>query len=772
MLHLSNLTKYAKKRLYAFFAFFICIIALLCILISQGISLNTNVLDLLSKSGENKVIEQADNQFSKHLSNEIVFLISNPTQSLAEKSAAAFYKQLQKKPIFAQIQYKINPNERQALAKFYFPHRFSLLSDQQRKQLTNKNDDFKEKNPTSASAQSPLFLLTHFLKSFPDPSKNLSIINNQLMRNIDGKWYVLINAKTKGDNFSISNQDKVLKAINSAKKSVLTQFKNTNILMTGEVFFAHAGSDEGQKNILTIGVGSVLGITLLMLLTFRSLWPLILTLFSSAIGFVTAFVITQLLFGTVYLFTLIFGASLIGISVDYAFFYYAEQLLGGKKWHPMDGLKNILPGITIGLLNIIFAYIILSFTAFPALKQLAVFASIGLAMAYATVVCVFPALLTPKKKQFTPPLLQLTNRYLHFFNTLSIKWIAVLFSLLTVISLTGLYFVHTDDSVKTLETSTTQLINEQKSISHVIGLGSGNDFFVVTGKTPEATLQNAERTLTALKKSMPTQINSFSAISFYVQSTEKQKANYALLKHKLHTNTLDSSLTKMGATPVQQRQISYTLSKQKFSPLTIEKWLASPVSIGLRHLWLGKIDKQYVTIIVLPQSFATDQAVKIANQFSYAHYINQAHSISETFKSYRQRISILLLIAYGLLFVLLMWRYCPKRAFFYFLPPFYASLLSLSIQAFLGIPITLFTVLALILVLGIGADYVIFFIETKGHFRSTMLAITLSALTTILSFGLLALSTTPIIHYFGVTVLIGILTAFLLSPLAMRAKNH
>jgi predicted exporter len=38
--------------------------------------------------------------------------------------------------------------------------------------------------------------------------------------------------------------------------------------------------------------------------------------------------------------------------------------------------------------------------------------------------------------------------------------------------------------------------------------------------------------------------------------------------------------------------------------------------------------------------------------------------------------------------------------------------------------------------------------------------------TTLLAFGLLALSTTAAIHSFGLTILIGILVAFLLSPMA------
>ena len=71
---------------------------------------------------------------------------------------------------------------------------------------------------------------------------------------------------------------------------------------------------------------------------------------------------------------------------------------------------------------------------------------------------------------------------------------------------------------------------------------------------------------------------------------------------------------------------------------------------------------------------------------------------------------------------------------------------------------------------GIGVDDVLFFAETKSSYQGTMLATTMSAMITILSFGLLAFSTTPVIHYFGITVFVGITSAFILAPLAAKRK--
>jgi predicted exporter len=80
--------------------------------------------------------------------------------------------------------------------------------------------------------------------------------------------------------------------------------------------------------------------------------------------------------------------------------------------------------------------------------------------------------------------------------------------------------------------------------------------------------------------------------------------------------------------------------------------------------------------------------------------------------------------------------------------------------------------MALVLVLSIGVDYSIFLAETSSQRqRVTMLAVVMAAATTLLSFGLLALSSVQAVHAFGTTMLIGILLAFLFSPLALAVRH-
>ena len=89
------------------------------------------------------------------------------------------------------------------------------------------------------------------------------------------------------------------------------------------------------------------------------------------------------------------------------------------------------------------------------------------------------------------------------------------------------------------------------------------------------------------------------------------------------------------------------------------------------------------------------------------------------------------------------------------LPTAIGTLATLAILAALGQPIQLFNVLALALLLGTGVDYGIFLLEHEDD-GSAWLAVVLGAASTWLSFGLLALSSTPALRSFGLTLLLGI----------------
>lgn len=691
-------------------------------------------------------------------------------------SIRGFYQGINQSSTFESITYLMNVEQQQAWAKFYFPYRLTLFSPRQQQLLRSHRIDkitqsalFSLYSPTSITnsqllAKDPYFTFQHFITSLPKPATNVTLFHQRLMVNFNHRWYVMITAKLRGDSFSIKNQNSTVRLIKSAKKAMLSTYPNANLLKTGLLFYAKSGADMAQHDISIIGVGSLLGIILLMLLTFRSLSPIVFTLFSSALGFIAAFVVTSWLFGAVYLFTLVFGVSLIGISVDYAFFYYADQLVGGKKWHAHQGLHNIFTAITLGLLNVVLTYIVLLFAPVPGLRQLAVFAMVGLSVSYATVVCLFPYLLKAKQRCFQSPFLRLTNAYLLLWQKMTQKKLLFLYLLVGVIAVIGITQLHANDDIHALESMPTHLVKTGQIIQKAIGSKLGTTFYVIEGDSPQATLRLVDTVSDELSNVFKSSHQSYMGIAPFVPSIRNQKKNFDLTRAALLDHTLLNYLAKIGMSRQHALMIQKQLLEIKFQPLTIDAWLKSPVSKSLRFLWLGKIGHKYVSIILLSTQLKVSTLQHIAAQHRAVTYVNKAVEVSTIFKLYRQKISLLLLIVCLLLALFFMLRYRFKKGLIYFLPSLSASLVSLAVMGLFGVPLTLFSILALFLVLGLSVDDVLFFAETKTSYQSTMLAVTLSAMTTLLSFGLLSLSTTPVIHYFGLTVLIGTFVSFMLSP--------
>jgi predicted exporter len=84
-----------------------------------------------------------------------------------------------------------------------------------------------------------------------------------------------------------------------------------------------------------------------------------------------------------------------------------------------------------------------------------------------------------------------------------------------------------------------------------------------------------------------------------------------------------------------------------------------------------------------------------------------------------------------------------------------------------------FHLVALLLVLGIGLNYALFFERSAADAEErlrTRLALAVCSTSTVITFGLLALSSTPVLHAIGSTVALGAVMALLMSALWARSR--
>ena len=159
--------------------------------------------------------------------------------------------------------------------------------------------------------------------------------------------YVLLVLTLKVPAFSMVAQDTVLPLLAGAQAAALTAVPGATIIKAGVILHAGAAGAQASREMSTIGVGSLIGIVLLMWLTFRSPRPIALILLSIGIGFLGALSISLLLFERIHLLTLVFGASLIGVAQDYGIYFLCNRMGFDHKLSSSDLLKRLLPGLCL-----------------------------------------------------------------------------------------------------------------------------------------------------------------------------------------------------------------------------------------------------------------------------------------------------------------------------------------------------------------------------------------------------------------------------------------
>jgi predicted exporter len=761
--------------------------------------INTNVLDLLPKTEQEPLVAQALGVFSHKVARNVIFLVEHQNLEEAERAADVFYGELSQLPIFASIHYRVDFAQWAQLSALYDQHASGLLAANDAQQLAQGNVQVLFDRTLqqlfmspSASAQrltvDPLGLQQQFMAAGRTFAAGLRLEGDRLVasgENADHApmHYVMISAEFKHDPFSVSAQQRLAQALTAAKAKVVEQVIDAQVLQSGMVFFAAAGVNSAKHEISTVGVGSLLGIVLLIAVVLRSFWPLLVALLPIAAGSAAGFVACMLVFGEVHLLSLVFGSSLVGVSIDYAFHYFTERQLFPRSqpvaWQSTQGLRAILPGLSMGLITSVIGYGCLAFSSFPGIRQLALFSCTGLVAAFAAVVLLFPWLLRmPARYGLPAPLLRSLGAYVDFWRqpgrlVLAVPLVVVVVSVMIVaVSAGGWWQLHADDDIRLLQSPSAAVLAEDQRVKEVMGAGSSNQFFILKADSAEALLQAEEQLSSELQGLMQAGVlTGYQGVSQMLPSVKKQSANQQLLaEHLVVSKALAVFLANLGLAPDAVATLEAKYST--LNPLLPASWLAHPASQNWRFLWLGQAQKGAPWASVVLLEGVSDSAALAALASSNILWVDKVSDYSLLFKRYRHSALWLLAMAYGVILAVLMLRYGVRNSVAIMLPPLMACGLTFAGLGYLAETINLFNVLALLLVLGIGIDYTLFLKESAADvdehkLNATLLAIVLSAVTTILSFGLLALSATQAIHSFGLTVGLGIGFSLMLAPMAL-----
>ncbi|MQA19159.1 MMPL family transporter [Rugamonas rivuli] len=582
------------------------------------------------------------------------------------------------------------------------------------------------------------------------------------------RQYVLLPLTLKVPALSMTAQDTVLPLLKQAGDAARKATPQVELIQAGVILHAANASAQASGEVSTIGIGSLLGIVLLMWFAFHSFKPISLILLSIGIGCLGALSVCWLLFGRVHLMTLVFGASLIGVAQDYGIYFLCNRLAADEQLASPALLKRLLPGLGLTLLAAVIGYMGLALTPFPGLRQMAVFSALGLVFAWLTVVCWFPALIGSRTLK--------SGALVRGYGAALLRWPLLRANRTTLLAAVafalaagyGISRLGANDDIRLLQNPPKHLIADQLKLSKLLDAPTPVQYFLVRGDSVETVLQREEALKARLDlMAAARRISGYQAMSNWVPSARTQAGRLALIEEKLLAD--GGPLQAIAAQTGEDAQwIAATAGglRAAGAPLTLDAFLKTPASEPWRHLWLGETNGVYASIVALRglSNAAVPQVKLAADGLPGVQWVDKVAEISSVLGRYREYMGWVVLGAYAVVFALLFPRY-RRRTWRVLAPTALASIATLALLGFASQSLQLFHVLALMLLLGVGVDYGIFMQEHPDRRdRTPWLAVGMSAANTILSFGLLGLSSTPALQAFGLTMLLGTALVWLIVP--------
>lgn len=705
---------------------------------------------LKKPSSQNTSIQQVENEglYAAHqaLVNEVGYLAS---VEIAQKHSptineiASFYAPY--KDNFISESYRNNLNQPQALQSL-------MLA-----QLTQVANPF-----VSATLEiSPRLALADYLQNAVKVLAEGEESHGMIKFSYQNKAYYLTSLILTMDSFSVKNSQILAANLQTIFKKVADDF-SVDLIYSGVLFHTAESSKQAEHEISTFGFLSLIAIVLLVLFVFRSMSPLLISMLVLLLATFYGFVGVLLFFNELHLLTLVFAVTLIGIVIDYCFH-------GFVSIESSPTLGSIIKPLLLGFFTTALGYSALMFSPLPLLSQVAVFILFGLCGALSFVLVVLP-MLNAKQKinaiQVHSSVKSMVNILIDKQTQLT-RFRGKVFLVSALLLLLSLFVKtpHFNDDIRLLNSSPQWLIEQEKRIAQVTGY-QNNQRIILRAKTSQALLEKQELVIKHLKANQA-QLT-IKSIADLLPSLKQQKASHQQIEQAQINNKFDLGLNLMGLTdPVTA-----------FNGLDYPTFLQGPLSqlteLYFKPVWLNKNHKIFVSWLAITESSLESSGLNKKNldwiaQQPQVDIYNRVKDFSSTLSQYRQSILNLLMIAFLLVAVILFALYRFKQGVLGLMAIVFSALGALIISHWLLGYLNIFNLLAVLLILALAIDYVIFYQE-QGTKVSTVLAVTLSAFSSALVFGMLAFSITPAVQSFGITVMLGIVFIFILAPLCINKR--
>ena len=422
------------------------------------------------------------------------------------------------------------------------------------------------------------------------------------------------------------------------------------------------------------------------------------------------------------------------------------------RWESTAGrLKLIFRPVTVCMITSAMGFGCLALFGVPIFSQIAVFAVGGLLSAWA---CAF----------LVVPLFDRTvaagraERFAALWQGLEAgigkaRWNAWTFGGFLLVFTAGAAWALTHfatlDDVRRFQARSPALVAEEEVVRKASGIGFSPNFLLSWGPTADAAKAREASVLAGLPAEARAGIL---APGRFDPSAAERAATQAHVTSALIGARLPERAALLGI------------------PVSDFKPLEAPGAVKLPD-WIASLggEAQHLSYLIAPVPEAAAPAVIAATaKLSDAAYVDPANAYTEAFASYRQAAGLAVLAAFVAIGLVLVLIYRRLSSLSVLIAPAMGVAGGVIAASALGTPMSFFSLMGAFVVVGTGADYSILRYEAAIGKRSPLagLPILITALTAILSMGLLSLSSTYPVRAFGIAVAAGLAISYGLSFIA------
>jgi predicted exporter len=592
----------------------------------------------------------------------------------------------------------------------------------------------------------------------------------------DGTRAMLL-AHTKGAGNDIDAQEGAVQAIQGAfdtARKVLPEAAAAQVRMTGPGVFSVQSRASIRDDAWRLSLIATALVASLLLLLYRSPRVLALGLFPVASGALAGVAAVSLGFGSVHGITLGFGVTLIGEGVDYGIYLFTQI---EHNETPESTLRRIWPTLRLGVLTSICGFSAMLFSGFTGLAQLGLFSIAGLIVAVSTTRWVLPHLLPQgfsvhASTRFSSVLMSLVR---NAPRARIVLLAAVAFALVfLVIKRDSLW----NDSLSSMSPVKKEALALDEQLRRDMGAPDVRYMLVLNGNDQESVLQQGEAVASAMHKLVAQGLLAGFDTPLLPSRAVQQARQAALPDAAMAQSSLNKALHDLPFRSSTFAPFAQEIAAAKQQPL-LDRAAFQGSNLGLKlDTFLVQRDGGWSLMLPLrgvKDAQGIEQGIRHMSEIPFV-LLDMKTESEQMFRDYRHEAAKNAMLGALAIVVLLFVSLRSVRRVVEVSLPLVAAVVSVTTWLVLaGHTLSIFHLIGLLLVVAVGSNYALFFDQrcTSAQDRErTVTSLLFANASTVLGFGLLSFSQSPVLNAIGSTVAVGAVLSLIYSAILIVRNDE